>query len=94
MKKLNLENLKTLRGIYAEAIETGEVPNELKSGLCWAYNKLFRSEEMYDYFGNKGYRDTYRWVSPSCAYCASIEQALVPRLKWLDAKISEMEANK
>lgn len=61
------------------------MPNYLSSGLCWAYSKFGDSDEISDYFP-----DGWRW--PTIWYTsAAIEEALVPRLNWLDNKINEME---
>lgn len=100
MSELNLENLKTLRGIYAKAIETGEVPVCLKLGLCRAYSGIGFGDSMYSQFKQEDYkydrrgfaRDGFFFVWPTIMHQnASIEQALVPGLNWLDNKIKEIK---
>ena len=94
--ELNLNNLKKLRDIYAEAIETGDVAHGLQLGLCFAYETFIGEKDMYEVeelYPKKYQDDIFMWPVISHNYHnASIDEALVPRYSWLQDKINEMEA--
>ena len=91
---MKIETLKAVAEKYRLAIKTGEIPEQLLLGLCYALDKEVKRSiidySTYDWVEKIGYNlptNFYQYLNNKC----TLEQHLIPRLKWLEEQIERME---